>query len=108
MSGANHNLTLFVIAFTLPDLVDLFAAGFGALLIFLPAIWASLFIDFFDQSAALWSSTLGVIVYLLFVSIFPLEAFVPGILVSTVTFFSVLHYSKKKAANQALYKDCQH
>ena len=90
-----------VIAFTMPDLVDLFAAGFGALLIFLPALWASLFVTKTNPAAALWSTSIGVFVYLLFVSLFPLEAFVPGLIVSVVTFFSILKYSNNRSSHTA-------
>ena len=84
-------------AFLIPDVVDLFVASFSAILILAPAIFALLFSKKPNSSAAFYSITLGFLLFLLLFIFIPKEAFVAGILVSTLTYLAVNKFFSKKS-----------
>ncbi len=92
-------LALFV-AFSLPDLIDLFAGGFGALFVFMPMIYDALFSSHLNSRAANYSALAGMLIYFAFVFVFPREAFLPALIVSTSVYYVMLSKDKKTDSNK--------
>ena len=85
-----------VVAFIIPNLVDLLVASFTALLILAPTTFALLFSKRPNATAAFYSMTFGFIVFIGLISFIPKEAFVVGVIVSILTYFIVNKLSKRK------------
>jgi len=85
-----------IIAFLIPNIVDLFVAAFSAILILAPATFALLFSKKPNSKAAFWSIVIGFFAFLVLFIFIPKESFVVGILVSIITYFIVAKFSKKQ------------
>ncbi len=68
------------------NIIDLFATGFGVLFVFFPIVLHALFSRKTNFSAALISSSVGFLVYLVLIWFMPREAFLPGFLLSIILF----------------------
>jgi SSS family solute:Na+ symporter len=92
-------------AFTLRDIVDLFASAFGLLIAFVPGLVGGLLKSTPPQKAALWSSVVGVATVFLLTFFVPREAFLPGIALATLTYLILSRMSGSKepyeTANQS-------
>ncbi len=86
-----------IIAFLIPNIVDLFVASFSAILILAPATFALLFSKNPNSKAAFYSIVIGFIVFLILFVFIPKESFVPGVIASVLTYFIVSKLSKKKS-----------
>lgn len=95
LSATIIGLCSVVVAFIVPNLVDLLVASFTALLILAPAIFALLFSKNPNANAAFYSITFGFIAFLILMPFVPKEAFVAGILVSILTYSIANKLSKK-------------
>lgn len=84
-----------IIAFLIPNIVDLFVAAFSAILILAPATFALLFGKRPNSKAAFWSIVIGFFVFLALFIFIPKESFVAGVLISIITYFVVAKFSKK-------------
>lgn len=73
------------------DAVSFFAA-------LLPAIVFGFYWPRATETAAFWSSVLGLITIAIFLFISPIEAFIPGIIVSFISFFIINKFAIKKLA----------
>lgn len=98
--GIGIILASLMLAFFVPDFVDLLVGAFSLLLVFLPTI-LGLFVKRWQNSvAAFWSSLVALIVFLiLFFSWDPKNAFVPAVLISFFIFAVVQRTSKTNGAN---------
>ena len=63
----------------------------------LPAVIFGFYWKKAANTAALWSMILGALTVTVFLFISPVEAFIPGILVSFISFFIINYFSSKKS-----------
>jgi len=85
-----------VVAFLIPDIVDLFVASFSSILILAPAIFALLFSKRPNSKAAFYSIVLGFLVFLGLFIFIPKESFVAGIFISILVYLVISKFSKAK------------
>jgi SSS family solute:Na+ symporter len=90
-----------IVAFLVPDIVDLFVASFAAVLILAPATFALLFSKRPNSKAAFYSIILGFLVFLGLFAFIPKESFVAGVFISILTYLIVNKFGKKSAENLA-------
>lgn len=83
-----------LVAYLIPDLVDLLVASFTALLILAPTVFALLRGKKPNAKAAFYSITLWFIVFIALTWFIPKESFVAWIIVSIITYFLVKKFSK--------------
>lgn len=86
-----------IIAFLIPNIVDLLVASFSSLLILAPATFALLFSKKPNSNAAFYSIVLGFITFLILFIFIPKEAFVGGIIISILTYFIVSKIRPQKS-----------
>lgn len=89
LSAVVIGLCSVIVAYVIPNIVDLLVASFSALLILTPATFALLFAKKPNANAAFYSITVGFIVFIGLILFIPKEAFVVGVLVSILTYFVV-------------------
>ena len=78
-----------LVAFILPDIVDLNVAGLSTLLVFLPVMLFGLFARRVNRRAGFWSVVMGLVGVLAMLPVSAKMAFLPGLLLSVVTYFIV-------------------
>jgi len=90
LSGIVLSLLALVLSFIVPDIVDLIIGAFSLLLIFLPTILGILF-NHNNSNAAFYSGLVGFIIFIIgFIFWNEKLAFVPGVVISFIIYFTLL------------------
>ncbi|MFH1759147.1 MAG: sodium:solute symporter family protein [Patescibacteria group bacterium] len=86
-----------MVAFAIPSIVRLSVTSVQMLLIFAPAILGGLLWKRVNEKAAFWSILLGFIATLVSLPFIPNYAFLPGLIVCSVTFFFFVFKNKQNS-----------
>ena len=84
-----------IIAFSLPNLIDLFATGFGLLFLFFPTLYWVVRGGSTAVPALYNSLIIGLLVYFPLVFFMPKEAFLPAFIISLVSYFLLTKKTEK-------------
>ena len=82
-------------AYLIRDIVDLFAAAYGILIVFLPALIGGIARKDPREMEARWSAILGLVTVVPLLFVIPTEAFLPGIVVSTATYLLLARKARR-------------
>jgi solute:Na+ symporter, SSS family len=94
-------LASILVAFVIRDIVSIFASAFGILMVFLPALVGGLFRSYPGELEARWSIIGGLVVVISLTLSFPSEAFLPGIVVSTLIYVFIAKKGQREAPPRA-------
>ncbi len=90
-----------IIAFVFPDLIDLFATGFGLLFLFFPTLYCALRGITTNTSALFISLVFGLLVYLPAVFFIPKEAFLPALILLLFVYFILVNKHREHPTNRS-------
>ena len=85
-----------IIALAIFNVVHLAIDATSFFVALLPAIVFGFYWKKATTSAALWSIIIGMLTVIVFLFISPVEAFIPGLIVSFITFFIVNYFAIRK------------
>jgi len=94
-----------IIAFLIPNIVNLFVAAFTAMLILAPATLALLFSKKPNSTAAFYSIVLGFVTFLVAFPFLPKESFIAGTFVSILTYLIVSKFFKRSCTKEFAAKE---